>query len=168
MTKRLDDTFNVDAPVDLPQIEDLSNKEIIVVEGSKPLDISQDELNAEFIALTDVAQHSTDMDDLAKEAMAAYEKTMEYVDNVEEKTAASFLDAAYKFQKNAIDAKMIKEKARQKAADLLLKKQNLDMKKDIDDAGIYDDEDAQQAQDGTVVADRNSVLSMIKNDKNDK
>ena len=141
MTKQLADLLN---------IEQRDPKEIIVADKN---DYSNQIANIDetIIELSSVTQFETDMDALASTAMDAYH-------------APSYYSVAAQMHRNAMEAKNNSVKARLKAMDLLMKKKSLDMKKELDDADVIDEDDVSES--GVITGDRNSVLASLKdNDK---
>lgn len=162
MTQKLDDLFDVES-AKAKELEE--KKDLIVVDDTATTNSLQsvDEIDQAVLNLSDVMQHSRDMDDLAQSSMEAYEKILELADNVEEKNVGRILEAAVQMQRNALDAKNSKTRARQKAAEILLKKRQMDDKKDLEDAGIYEDEDDED--ESSISGDRNRILDMLKNEE---
>lgn len=160
MTKKLDDLFDLESK----KADELEAKKDLIVVDDMPTDapLPTDDLDQAVLNLSEVRQHELDMDALAVTSMDAYEKIMEIADNVEEKNIGRILEAAVQMQKNAIDAKNSKLRARQKAAEILLKKKTLDDKKELEDAGIIDEDD--EDGDNVIIGDRNKILDML-NDK---
>jgi hypothetical protein len=157
MTRKLDELFDVESK----KAKELEEKKDLIVVDNTPenLPVSEDELDQAVLSLTEVNQHELDMDAMANTSMEAYEKIMEIADNVEEKNVGRILEAAVQMQRNAIDAKNSKLRARQKAAEILLKKKQIAAKEELDDAGVYEDE---PNDDTAIVGDRNKVLDMLK------
>jgi hypothetical protein len=157
MTRKLDELFDVESK----KAKELEEKKDLIVVDDIPanLPVSEDELDQAVLNLTEVSQHESDMDSLAVTSMEAYEKIMEIADNVEEKNVGRILEAAVQMQRNAIDAKNSKLRARQKAAEILLKKKQIAAKEELEDAGVYEDDADEEA---AIVGDRNKVLDMLK------
>ena len=154
MTKQLADLLN---------IEQREPKEIIVADKN---DYSNQIANIDetIIELSSVTQFETDMNALASTAMDAYEEIIELAGSAEPHHAPSYYSVAAQMHRNAMEAKNNSVKARLKAMDLLMKKKSLDMKKELDDADVIDEDDVSES--GVITGDRNSVLASLKdNDK---
>ena len=158
MTQKLDELFNIEKET----TEELNTKkEVLVVDNENlPVESYQDPMQA-IVDLVEVDQHSKDMDSLADLSMESYEKIKEYADNSEEKNYASIMAVAVQMQRNAIDAKNSKMKAKHEAAKILLKKQQIEDAQDLKDADVIDADMIEE--DGSILADRNSVLNKIRN-----
>ena len=150
MTQKLDELFNLEQPKK-------PTKEIMVVDN---LPAISEDVDQQIINLTDVSQHALDMDALAATAMSAYEDIVDHADSFESKDYASVMAVAVQMQKNAIAAKDSKLKARQKAAEILLKKQELDAARELDDASIIDADS--EAGENDIMANRNDMLNRIR------
>lgn len=157
MTKKLNDLFDVEAKT-TKELE--TKKDVIVVDNEPPNPVQDHDANQAIIDLSDVKQHELDMDAIAIASMDAYEKFLEIADNVDERNVGRILEAAVQMQRNAIDAKNSKLRSRQKAAEILLKKKQIDDKAELEDADIIDDEADQE--ESSITGDRNKILDMLK------
>lgn len=157
MTKKLDELFGMTEET-AKKLEE--SKDLVVVDSNHIADNIVDQDRA-ILDLSEVAQHSTDMDTLATTAMDGYEIIIELAENAEPNQTARLLEVAATMMKNAIDAKNSKVKARHKAAELLLKRRVVENNEELDDASVIDEEE-------TVSGDRNKILDMITGKNQDK
>jgi hypothetical protein len=160
MTKKLEEILNLpESKKIVKQEEKLAKK----AEVAQPFIRSMDEFDKISAALPavkglgDVAD--SELDDLARRAVDAYDDIMDLGMNVEARYSSRLFEVAGSMLKNAIDAKSAKIDKKLKMIELQLKKQKLDQ----DAAG--GDEGINIPGDGYVVADRNSLLEKLKNIK---
>ena len=151
MTKKLDAFFDVEA-----ETTERAEKSLVVAPST---DFALPPGHPDAVAsLLDVANHESDMDQLADLAIETFEKIMDTADNVDERNVAAVLSAAAQMYKNALDAKDSKARVRLQSATLLLRKRAMDEKKGLDEADILDNEET-----GVLSGDRNNVLDAILN-----
>lgn len=120
---------------------------------------SLDELDRQITGITDLSQSDQEMDDLAHKAVTNFDTLMDLGMNVEPRFSAPIFDAASKLLGHAITAKTSKIEKKLKALDLDIKKRRLEMQER--EAGVNEIEGEAQE------LDRNSILEMIRNQKQD-
>jgi hypothetical protein len=102
----------------------------------------------------------TELNDIAKRALDAYEDLMDLGMNVEARYSGRVFEVAGNMLKTSLDAKVAKLDKKLKMVELQLKKEKLD-KEDNNDGGMIDGK-------GYVVTDRNSLIERLKGLNNDK
>lgn len=142
MTKQLEELFN------LEQQEEIQNNLQ-----------SLDEIDKQITGITDLSQSDQEMDELANKAVSNFDTLMDLGMNVEPRFSAPIFDAATKLLGHAITAKTSKIEKKLKALDLEIKKRRLEMQEK--EAGVNEIEGEAQE------LDRNSILAMIRNQKQD-
>ena len=160
MTKKLEEILN------LPE-----SKKIVKQEEQKytppaapePLlrDISEfDKISAALPAVKGLGDlGDSELDELAKKAVDAYDDIMDLGMNVEARYSSRLFEVAAGMLGHAISAKTAKLDKKLKMIDLQLKKQKLDQDANGTDNGIN------ISGEGVIVADRNSLLEKIRNMK---
>jgi uncharacterized protein YacL (UPF0231 family) len=98
----------------------------------------------------------SELDELAKKAVDAYDDIMDLGMNVEARYSGRLFEVAASMLSNAITAKTAKLDKKLKMIDLQLKKQKLDQ-----DANGIDDSVTLQGE-GVIITDRNSLLEKLK------
>ena len=101
----------------------------------------------------------SELDELAKKAVDAYDDIMDLGMNVEARYSGRLFEVAAGMLGHAISAKTAKLDKKLKMIDLQLKKQKIDQDAGGDDRGIN------ISGEGVIVADRNSLLEKIRNMK---
>jgi len=158
MTKKLEEILNLPESKKIVKQEEKSAKK---AELAQPFIRSMDEFDKISAALPavkglgDVAD--SELDELAKRAVDAYDDIMDLGMNVEARYSSRLFEVAGSMLKNAIDAKSAKIDKKLKMIELQLKKQKLDQ-----DANGADDGVTLQG-DGVIISDRNSLLEKLKN-----
>lgn len=162
MTRKLTEVF------DLPDLEDLDTD--LPAEFQPEPEASQEELeeaisNSDKInkALREVRgmnDHEAEMDEIAHQAMESFKQLMDLGHNVTDMAAAHVFTSATQMLKVALDAKDSKVNRKLKQIDLMMKKENLDLRKAKQ--AESDDEGFTEAR----VLDRNELMRIMKDSGN--
>ena len=158
MTKKLEEILNLPESKKIVKQEEKQAKK---AEVAQPFIRSMDEFDKISAALPavkglgDVAD--SELDELAKRAVDAYDDIMDLGMNVEARYSSRLFEVAGSMLKNAIDAKSAKIDKKLKMIELQLKKQKLDQDATGDDGGV------KIPGDGVMITDRNSLLEKLKN-----
>ena len=158
MTKKLEEILNLPESKKIVKAEEKQAKK---AEVAQPFIRSMDEFDKISAALPavkglgDVAD--SELDELAKRAVDAYDDIMDLGMNVEARYSSRLFEVAGSMLKNAIDAKSAKIDKKLKMIELQLKKQKLDQDANGTDEGVT------LQGDGVIITDRNSLLEKLKN-----
>ena len=158
MTKKLEEILNLPESKKIVKQEEKQAKK---AEVAQPFIRSMDEFDKISAALPavkglgDVAD--SELDELAKRAVDAYDDIMDLGMNVEARYSSRLFEVAGSMLKNAIDAKSAKIDKKLKMIELQLKKQKLDQDANGTDEGVT------LQGDGVIITDRNSLLEKLKN-----
>ena len=158
MTKKLEEILNLPESKKIVKQEEKQAKK---AEVAQPFIRSMDEFDKISAALPavkglgDVAD--SELDELAKRAVDAYDDIMDLGMNVEARYSSRLFEVAGSMLKNAIDAKSAKIDKKLKMIELQLKKQKLDQDATGDEGGVT------LPGDGVIITDRNSLLEKLKN-----
>ena len=158
MTKKLEEILNLPESKKIVKQEEKQAKK---AELAQPFIRSMDEFDKISAALPavkglgDVAD--SELDELAKRAVDAYDDIMDLGMNVEARYSSRLFEVAGSMLKNAIDAKSAKIDKKLKMIELQLKKQKLDQDANGTDEGVT------LQGDGVIITDRNSLLEKLKN-----
>jgi hypothetical protein len=160
MTKKLEELLNLPSSKEVIKQEEKKKKKEMVAQAQPLLrDISEfDKIAAALPAvkgLGDLAD--SELDELAKKAVDAYDDIMDLGMNVEARYSGRLFEVAASMLGNAITAKTAKLDKKLKMIDLQLKKQKLDQEA----AGV--DDSVNIHGDGVIITDRNSLLEKLKN-----
>jgi hypothetical protein len=167
MTKKLEELLNLpesrEIVDDARSAEKRKAKETAVVEQESTMrDIAEFDKIASALpqvkGLGELAD--TELNDIAKRALDAYEDLMDLGMNVEARYSGRVFEVAGNMLKTSLDAKVAKLDKKLKMVELQLKKEKLD-KEDNSDGGMIDGK-------GYVVTDRNSLIERLKGLNNDK
>lgn len=143
-----------------------------------PLELDNDELDEETAdtlnkisaSLPQVkglgSSSDTELDELAKMAIDAYEDIMDLGMNVEARYSSRIFEVASGMLRNAIDAKSTKIANKLKMVELQLKQARLENEKKPKKQD--DDDDGTLSGQAYVVTDRNSLIEQLKNMRGDK
>ena len=159
MTKKLEEILNLPESKKIVKQEEKQAKK---AELAQPFIRSIDEFDKISAALPavkglgDVAD--SELDELAKRAVDAYDDIMDLGMNVEARYSSRLFEVAGSMLKNAIDAKSAKIDKKLKMIELQLKKQKLDQ-----DAASNGEGGLTIPGDGVIITDRNSLLEKLKN-----
>jgi hypothetical protein len=99
----------------------------------------------------------SELDELAKKAVEAYDDIMDLGMNVEARYSGRLFEVAASMLGNAIQAKTAKLDKKLKMIDLQIKKQKLDQEASNTDEGVT------IQGEGVIISDRNSLLEKLKN-----
>ena len=158
MTKRLEEILNLPESKKIVKQEE---KKQVKAELAQPFlrDISEyDKISAalpQVKGLGDIGD--SELDELAKKAVDAYDDIMDLGMNVEARYSGRLFEVAASMLGNAIQAKTAKLDKKLKMIDLQLKKQKLDQDANSADEGVT------LQGDGVIITDRNSLLEKLKN-----
>lgn len=117
----------------------------------------EEKIDTALAMISDMREHDSEMDSIAKEAISAYEELKELAMNVSEGQAARILEVAANLLNTALSAKNSKANRRLKTVDLQLKKLRIDRH--------YNKSDGAPAATGNEF-DRNELLKRIVNNPN--
>lgn len=152
MTKKLEELF------ELPEnSEELEESYRVVNELDQQLPADSD--------ITDLSTSDNEMDELADKALKHYEDLMDLGMNVEPRFSAPLFEAATKLMGHAITAKTSKIDKKLKALDLELKRRRLELQ---ERQAELNDPDRETNEGQARELDRNALLEIIKNSKNNK
>lgn len=152
MTKKLEELF------ELPEnSEELEESYRVVDELDQQLPAESD--------ITDLSTSDKEMDELADKALKHYEDLMDLGMNVEPRFSAPLFEAATKLMGHAITAKTSKIDKKLKALDLELKRRRLELQ---ERQAELNDPDREPSEGQARELDRNALLELIKNSKNNK
>ena len=158
MTKKLEELLNLPESKKIVKQEE---KKQVKAELAQPFlrDISEyDKISAalpQVKGLGDIGD--SELDELAKKAVDAYDDIMDLGMNVEARYSGRLFEVAASMLGNAIQAKTAKLDKKLKMIDLQLKKQKLDQDANSADEGVT------LQGDGVIITDRNSLLEKLKN-----
>lgn len=153
-TEKINEFFNMAND----STEEIAEKKDVAVVDNSNTNLQVPDMDQYILQLSDVSQHSKDMDSLAEKAMDGYEEIMEFAREADPRNVGHVLAAAVSMHGNAMAAKESKMKASIQAANLMLRKKAMDDKKPLADAGIIESDDAE----GNITGDRNKILDAIK------
>jgi hypothetical protein len=160
MTKKLEELLNLPESKKIAQQEEKKQEKPL---APAPLlrDISEyDKIAAALPAVKGLGDlGDSELDELAKKAVDAYDDIMDLGMNVEARYSGRLFEVAAGMLGHAISAKTAKLDKKLKMIDLQLKKQKLDQDTGGEDRGIN------ISGEGVIVADRNSLLEKIRNMK---
>jgi hypothetical protein len=160
MTKKLEELLNLPESKKIAQQEE-KKKEIPAAPAPLLRDISEyDKIAAALPAVKGLGDlGDSELDELAKKAIDAYDDIMDLGMNVEARYSGRLFEVAAGMLGHAISAKTAKLDKKLKMIDLQLKKQKIDQDAGGEDRGIN------ISGEGVIVADRNSLLEKIRNMK---
>lgn len=166
MTKKLDELFNMGDPED----SDDQDEKIEETNPEKPKnEIRQykttekdiDIIDAALPLVDDLAANDAEMDELAKSAKQAFDDLMDLGMNVEARYAGKIYESAAQMLGHSISAKNAKIDKKLKMIDMQLKKRRLDQQEANREEG--------ESVDGQgVELDRNSLMKMLRNNRDEK
>lgn len=160
MTKKLEEILNLPESKKIVKQEE---KKQLTTASPEPLlrDISEfDKIAAALPPVKGLGDlGDSELDELAKKAVDAYDDIMDLGMNVEARYSGRLFEVAAGMLGHAISAKTAKLDKKLKMIDLQLKKQKLDQDSTGEDRGIN------ISGEGVIVADRNSLLEKIRNMK---
>jgi hypothetical protein len=158
MTKRLEEVLNLP---ESKKIVKQDEKEKAKAEVAAPFirDINEyDKISAALPQVKGLGDlGDSELDELAKKAVEAYDDIMDLGMNVEARYSGRLFEVAASMLSNAITAKTAKLDKKLKMIDLQIKKQKLDQEAASQDEGVT------LQGDGVIITDRNSLLEKLKN-----
>ena len=159
MTKKLEETFNID-PVEE------ESKETPTIEESKDLTeilsselANTDKIDASLPMVQGLNEHDKDMDDIHEKAINTFEELISLGMNVEVHAGAKLMETANQMLKTAMEAKDSKVDRKLKMLNLQLQKAKLDLAQDKEDKKSKIDDEIES--EGSVVLDRNELLKRL-------
>ena len=166
MTKRLEELFNI-GPVDdesetelvEPDFDDDIEEVIEVDTETEIMEISEamelaTRINTALAEVRGMEEHDGEMDEIAQKALDNFDQLMSLGMNLTDMAAGPVFGSATQMLKVALDARDSKVNRKLKQVDMMIKKANLDHRKDTAKGG-----EAQQVQPN--VYDRNELLKML-------
>ena len=160
MTKKLEETFNID-PVDdevkeVPTIEESRDfTELLSSELA-----TTDKIDASLPMVQGLNEHDKDMDDIHAKAINTFEELISLGMNVEIHAGAKLMETANQMLKTAMEAKDSKVDRKLKMLNLQLNKAKLDLaiQKEAKNKSVTDDD---IEADGNIVVDRNELMKRL-------
>jgi len=163
MTKKLEDLFNI-GPVDdeseTELVESDFDDDIVevdaeteIMEITEAMEISN-RINSALAEVRGMEEHDGEMDEIAQKALDNFDQLMSLGMNLTDMAAGPVFGSATQMLKVALDARDSKVNRKLKQVDMMIKKANLDHRKDTAKGG-----DAQEVQPN--VYDRNELLKML-------
>ena len=167
MTKKLEDLFNI-GPVDdeseTELVESDFDDDIVevdaeteIMEITEAMEISN-RINSALAEVRGMEEHDGEMDEIAPKALDNFDQLMSLGMNLTDMAAGPVFSSATQMLKVALDARDSKVTRKLKQVDMMIKKANLDHRKDTAKGG-----DAQEIQPN--VYDRNELLKMLGGDE---
>ena len=162
MTKKLEETFNINSIEDDEEIE-----ETPTIEESRELteilnaEISTtDKLDAALPMVQDLNQHDKEMDEIHQKALHAFEELFGLGMNVEVHAGAKLMETANQMLKTAMEAKDSKVDRKLKMLNLQMQKARLEHQIDKEEKKNAKEEDDFETE-GSVVMDRNELMKRL-------
>ena len=167
MTKKLEELFNIpsmDTEPDTDLVEpDFDEEEVIevdteteIMEISEAMELAT-RINTALAEVRGMEEHDGEMDEIAQKALDNFDQLMSLGMNLTDMAAGPVFSSATQMLKVALEARDSKVSRKLKQVDMMIKKANLDHRKDTAKGG-----DAQQVQPN--VYDRNELLKMLGGD----
>ena len=160
MTKKLEETFNID-PAPEEVVETIEEETPSIEESKELTELLYSELkttekiDSALPLVSDLNQHDKEMDDIHRMALDAFNDLVQLGMNVEVHAGAKLLETANQMLKTAMEAKDSK-------VDRKLKMINLQLTKAKLDHSISKNKDGFELEsDGAVTIDRNELLKRI-------
>jgi len=169
MTKKLEELLNLPDNKELVKEteQELKNKEkaeqAVVQQQDTVRDLAElDKIASALPAVKGLGDKAdTELEDIARRALDAYEDLMDLGMNVESRYSGRVFEVAGGMLKTSLDAKTAKLDKKLKMIELQLKKEKQDRDFSPDDGGLVNGE-------GYVVTDRNSLIERLKGLDKDK
>ena len=160
MTKKLEELLNLPDSkeiIDDAKQEDKKNTAVVQAQETQRDIHELDKIASALPRVKGLGDKAdSELEDIAKKALDAYDDLMDLGMNVESRYASRVFEVAGGMLKTSLDAKVAKMDKKLKMIDLQLKKEKMD--KD----GINNDGNVVTGE-GYVVTDRNSLMEKIKN-----
>lgn len=166
MTKKLEELFNIPSMDDEPDTElvepDFDDEEVIevdteteIMEISEAMELAT-RINTALAEVRGMEEHDGEMDEIAQKALDNFDQLMSLGMNLTDMAAGPVFNSATQMLKVALEARDSKVTRKLKQVDMMIKKANLDHRKDTAAGGT------QQVQPN--VYDRNELLKMLGGD----
>ena len=165
MTKKLEELFNIPSMDDEPDTDlvepdfDDESEEVIevdteteIMEISEAMEISN-RINTALAEVRGMEEHDGEMDEIAQKALDNFDQLMSLGMNLTDMAAGPVFSSATQMLKVALEARDSKVSRKLKQVDMMIKKANLDHRKDTASGST------QQVQPN--VYDRNELLKML-------
>jgi hypothetical protein len=160
MTKKLEELLNLPDSkeiIDDAKQEDKKNTAVVQAQETQRDIHELDKIASALPRVKGLGDKAdSELEDIAKKALDAYDDLMDLGMNVESRYASRVFEVAGGMLKTSLDAKVAKMDKKLKMIDLQLKKEKMD--KD----GINNDGNVVTGE-GYVVTDRNSLMEKLKN-----
>lgn len=166
MTKRLEELFNIpsiedpDFPENAePDFDDADNTEVVEIDtDSEVMEISDamvisERINTALAEVRGMEEHDGEMDEIAQKALDNFDQLMSLGMNLTDMAAGPVFSSATQMLKVALEARDSKVTRKLKQVDMMIKKANLDHRKDTAKS------DTPEVQPN--VYDRNELLKML-------
>ena len=165
MTKKLEELLNLPDSkeiIDDAKQEDKKNTAVVQAQETQRDIHELDKIASALPRVKGLGDKAdSELEDIAKKALDAYDDLMDLGMNVESRYASRVFEVAGGMLKTSLDAKVAKMDKKLKMIELQLKKEKMDRDTSPGDGDIVNGE-------GYVVTDRNSLLERIKGMNNDK
>ena len=161
MTKKLEETFNINPIEDEEEIE-----ETPTIEESRELTeilnaeiTTTEKIDAALPMVQDLNQHDKEMDEIHQKALNAFEELFSLGMNVEVHAGAKLMETANQMLKTAMEAKDSKVDRKLKMLNLQMQKAKLDHQIEKEEKKNKDEDDFET--EGRVVMDRNELMKRL-------
>ena len=162
MTKKLEETFNINPIEDEEEID-----ETPTVEESRELTeilnaeiTTTEKIDAALPMVQDLNQHDKEMDEIHQKALNAFEELFSLGKNVEVHAGAKLMETANQMLKTAMEAKDSKVDRKLRMLNLQMQKARLDHQIEKEEKkNSKDDEDFET--EGRVIMDRNELMKRL-------
>lgn len=168
MTKKLEELFNIPSMEDEPDTDlvepdfDDEVEEVVevdteteIMEISEAMELAT-RINTALAEVRGMEEHDGEMDEIAQKALDNFDQLMSLGMNLTDMAAGPVFSSATQMLKVALEARDSKVSRKLKQVDMMIKKANLDHRKDTASGGT------QQVQPN--VYDRNELLKMLGGD----
>jgi ABC-type phosphate transport system auxiliary subunit len=162
MTKKLEETFNINPIDDEEEIE-----ETPTVEESRELTEilnaeieTTDKIDAALPMVSDLNQHDREMDEIHSKALHAFEELFSLGMNVEVHAGAKLMETANQMLKTAMEAKDSKVDRKLRMINLQMQKARLEHQIEKEEKKNAKDDDDFETE-GKVVMDRNELMKRL-------
>jgi len=162
MTKKLEETFNINPIEDDEEIE-----ETPTVEESRELTEilnaeieTTDKIDAALPMVSDLNQHDREMDEIHSKALSAFEELFSLGMNVEVHAGAKLMETANQMLKTAMEAKDSKVDRKLRMINLQMQKARLEHQIEKEEKKNPKDEEDFETE-GKVVMDRNELMKRL-------
>ena len=162
MTKKLEELFNIPSMDDEPNTDlvepDFDDEAVAVDTETEIMEISEameisNRINTALAEVRGMEEHDGEMDEIAQKALDNFDQLMSLGMNLTDMAAGPVFSSATQMLKVALEARDSKVSRKLKQVDMMIKKANLDHRKDTASGST------QQVQPN--VYDRNELLKML-------